>query len=90
MVINVYEDYTLRTPAKVTVSAAYIFGQHGLISFDYSYKDYASIDFSPEFDSNDPFFNTLNTTIDNTLKGVSTYRAGAEYRINQLSLRGGF
>ena len=89
-VINVYEDYTLRTPAKVTASAAYIFGQHGLISFDYSYKDYASIDFSPEFDSNDPFFNTLNTTIDNTLKGVSTYRAGAEYRINQLSLRGGF
>lgn len=89
-VINVYEDYTLRTPAKVTASAAYIFGQDGLLSFDYSYKDYASIEFSPEFDTNDSFFNTLNANIDNTLKGVSTYRAGAEYRINQLSLRGGF
>jgi len=89
-VINVYEDYTLRTPAKVSASAAYIFGQHGLVSFDYSYKDYASIDFSPEFDSNDSFFNSLNTNIDNSLKGVSTYKAGAEYRINQISLRGGF
>ncbi|CAM3300535.1 hypothetical protein AEQU2_00872 [Aequorivita lipolytica] len=89
-VINVYEDYTLKTPAKVTASAAYIFGQNGLISFDYSYKDYASIKFSSEFNSSDSFFNNLNTTIDNTLKGVSNYRAGAEYRINQLSLRGGF
>lgn len=92
-VINVYEDYTLRTPAKVNASAAYVFGKNGLISFDYSFKDYTSIEFSPEFDSyesNDPFFNNLNTTIENTLTGVSTYKAGAEYRINQLSLRGGF
>lgn len=88
-VINVYEDYTLMTPAKVTASAAYIFGQNGLISFDYSYKDYASIEFDA-IDYDDPYFNNLNNSIENTLKGVSTYRAGAEYRINQLSLRGGF
>ena len=87
-VINVYDDYTLRTPAKVNASAAYIFGQKGLISFDYSYKDYSSIEFDPE--DNDSFFNNLNNTIENTLKGVSSYKAGAEYRINQLSLRGGF
>lgn len=86
-VINVYEDYTLRTPAKVSASAAYIFGQHGLISFDYAYKDYASIEFSP---TNDIFFRDLNSTIGNTLEGVSEYKAGAEYRLNQLSLRGGF
>ena len=36
------------------------------------------------------FFNNLNNTIENTLKGVSSYKAGAEYRINQISLRGGF
>ncbi|HNP68693.1 MAG TPA: transporter [Aequorivita sp.] len=86
-VINVYEDYTLRTPAKVNASAAYVFGQNGLISFDYSYKDYASIEFSP---TEDIFFNNLNNIIENTLKGVSAYKAGAEYRLNQLSLRGGF
>lgn len=87
MVINVYEDYTLKTPAKVNASAAYVFGQNGLISFDYSYQDFASIEFSP---TDDLFFNNLNNTIENTLKGVSSYKAGAEYRLNQLSLRGGF
>lgn len=86
-VINVYEDYTLKTPAKVMASAAYIFGQKGLISFDYSFKDYGSIEYSP---TKDPFFRNLNTNIENTLKGVSEYRAGGEYRLNELSLRGGF
>jgi hypothetical protein len=89
-IINVYEDYTLRTPAKVTASAAYIFGQSGLISFDYSYKDYSSIEFSQINDSYNDSFNDLNNTIDNTLKGTSIFKAGAEYRIYQLSLRGGF
>jgi long-subunit fatty acid transport protein len=86
-VINVYEDYTLRTPGKISASAAYIFGQNGLISFDYSYKDYSQIEFIP---INGSGFNELNRTIENTLKGVSAYKAGAEFRINQLSLRGGF
>ena len=85
-VINVYEDYTLKTPAKVSASAAYIFGLNGLISFDYSYKDYSSIEYSP---TQDPFFINLNNSIENTLKGVSEIRAGGEYRMNQLSLRGG-
>jgi hypothetical protein len=85
-VINVYEDYTLRTPAKVSASAAYIFGETGLISFDYSFKDYGSIEYSP---TRDPFFRNLNNTIENMLKGVSELRGGGEYRLNQLSLRGG-
>ncbi|MEM0519522.1 MULTISPECIES: OmpP1/FadL family transporter [Aequorivita] len=85
-VINVFEDYTLKTPAKATASAAYIFGQNGLISFDYSFKDYGSIKYSPTHDS---FFRDLNNTVENTLKATSEYRAGGEYRVNQLSLRGG-
>ncbi len=85
-VINVYEDYTLKTPAKVSASAAYIFGLNGLISFDYSYKDYSAMEYSP---IQDPFFIRLNNSIENTFKGASEIRAGGEYRINQLSLRGG-
>ena len=89
-IINVYEDYTLRTPAKITASSAYIFGQKGLISFDYSYKDYSDIKFSLLNDSYSPTFNELNNTLGNTFKGASAFKAGAEYRISQLSLRGGF
>lgn len=89
-IINIYEDYNLKTPAKVTASAAYIFGQSGLISFDYSYKDYSSIKFSRLNNYYDPYFDSLNASLGNTLKAVSKFNAGAEYRINQLSLRGGF
>ncbi|MCG2431162.1 OmpP1/FadL family transporter [Aequorivita xiaoshiensis] len=89
-VINVYEDYNLKTPAKVTASAAYIFGQSGLISFDYSYKDYSSIKFSRLNNYYDPYFDRMNNSIKNTLKAASKFSAGAEYRFNRLSLRGGF
>lgn len=86
-VINVFEDYNLRTPSKVTASAAYIFGKDGLLSFDYSYKDFSNIKFSP---SNEIPFSSVNNTISNTLKGVSTFKVGGEYRIEKLSFRGGF
>lgn len=86
-VINVFEDYTLKTPGKVTASAAYIFNQNGLISFDYSYKDYSNIKFTP---ANGSYFDSVNQSIETMLKGASVFRAGAEYRINQISLRGGF
>jgi hypothetical protein len=89
-IINVYEDYNLRTPAKLSVSAAYIFGQKGLISFDYSYKDFSTIKFSELNNSYSPYFSALNQTIQNNLKGASSFKAGGEYRIGQLSLRGGF
>lgn len=86
-VVNFYEDYTLKTPGKIAGSAAYVFGQRGLISFDYSYKNFSNMKFKP---SNDSYFQELNQNIQNSLNGVSTFRVGAEYRINQLSLRGGF
>lgn len=89
-VINVYEDYNLRTPANVTASAAYIFGQAGLISFDYSYKDYSSIKYRAINGYKDSYFSNMNNKINNTLVGASSFKAGAEYRISELSLRGGF
>lgn len=86
-IINVYEDYTLRTPGKATVSAAYIFNQNGLLSVDYSYKGYSSIRFSP---SSDSYFKHLNSEISQELKNVSILKAGGEYRLNRFSFRGGF
>ena len=86
-IINIYEDYDIKTPGKIGASAAYIFDQNGLISFDYSYRDYSNMEFKPTSES---YFRDLNQAIENSLKGASTFRAGAEYRIDQLSLRGGF
>ncbi len=84
-VVNVYPQYKLQTPGKISGSLAYVFGQQGLISFDYSRKDYSKTKFKPEGDYMD-----LNEGIANVLTDASTYRLGGEYKLNQFSFRGGY
>ena len=86
-VVNVFGTYNLNTPGRWAGSLAYVFGQNGLISFDYSYRDYSNMKFKP---TSDPYFAALNADISRRLRGVSTVRIGGEYRINQFSLRGGY
>lgn len=86
-IINVYDRYTLQTPGKVTFSAAYVFGKSGLISIDYAIKDYGNTKFKP---TNDPYFTDTNREISNQLTNNGELRVGAEYKINRLSLRGGY
>src|SRR5690606_16157035 len=49
-IVNVYPNYRLQTPGKITGSLAYVFGTQGLISFDYSHKDYSATKFKPTGD----------------------------------------
>lgn len=86
-VVNVFPDYKLQSPGKLTGSLAYIFGNKGLISFDYSRKDHSNIKFKP---TSDPYFASQNAIMSNDLKASSTYRVGGEYRLNQLSFRAGY
>ncbi|MEZ4874409.1 MAG: outer membrane protein transport protein [Flavobacteriaceae bacterium] len=86
LIINVFNDYKLTTPGKIAGSAAYIFGKKGLISLDYSFKDFSSITFKPLSNSH---FQSQNEIIANSLKGSSSLKIGGEYRIQQFSLRGG-
>ncbi|WNH13005.1 OmpP1/FadL family transporter [Thalassobellus suaedae] len=84
-IVNIYPQYKLQTPAKLTGSLAYIFGKQGLLSFDYSTKDYSATKFKPENDYTD-----LNSDIANVLTTASTYRFGGEYKVKQFSFRGGY
>lgn len=84
-IINVYPQYKLQTPAKLTGSLAYVFGSQGLVSFDYSRKDYSQTQFGPENE-----FTAVNTDMSNLLTDASTYRFGAEYKLKQFSFRGGY
>ena len=87
-IINIFQDYNLRSPARYAGSVAYLFGQAGLLSFDYGYTDYQNIRFRP---SGDPFFSTQNDIIDASLSGASSFKVGGEYRINnEWSIRGGY
>ncbi len=86
-VINIFPEYELRTPASYTGSIAILFEQQGLISLDYSYKDYSSIELSSDFGNN---FSNVNRDIDTDLQGVSVIRIGSEWRNGNWSFRGGF
>lgn len=86
-ILNIYPEYQLQLPSKISASAAYLFGKQGLISFDYGRKDYSNIKFKPENDIN---FQLLNTNIIENMKAASSYRFGGEYRISNLSLRAGY
>lgn len=85
-IVIVYEPYRLKTPSKYTGSLAYIFGKSGLISVDYSIRDYSNNRFRP----NDSYFRPVNSDISNMLTTAGEVRVGAEYRIKSWSLRGGF
>lgn len=84
--VNVYESYTLQTPGKFTFSGAYVFGKSGLISVDYAIKDYGNTKFKPS----NAGFGGVNSDISDQLTNNGELRVGAEYKINRLSLRGGY
>ena len=86
-VINIFPEYNLRTPAKITGSAAFIIGKMGLISVDYSRKDYSKTRFRSRKRSE---FSQENAFIGNTLKAANTLRIGGEIRHKNMSYRGGY
>jgi long-subunit fatty acid transport protein len=86
-VINIFPEYRLQTPSKLTGSLAYVFGRQGLLSFDYSVRDYSGAKFRP---TSDTFFSGLNNAIENTFDTSVAYNFGGEYRYKQLSFRGGY
>jgi len=84
-ITNYYAPYKLQTPGKWTGSLAYVFGKTGLISLDYSRKDYSDTTFKPEND-----FTGANREMSNILAVSNEFRIGAEYKIKEWSLRGGY
>lgn len=86
-IINLFEEYRIKTPGKITGSAAIVFGKDGLLSFDYGYQDFSEAEIRP---TTDPVFAAENDFIAGQLGVVNSYRFGGEYRIERVSLRGGY
>ena len=86
-IVNIFPEYNLKTPGNMTGSVAYILGKKGLISFDYTRKNYANM----SFDTGDNQLDTaLSSDINNTFKVANTYKLGAELRHKNISFRGGY
>lgn len=87
LVVNLFPAYDIKTPAKLTGSAALVLGKAGLISFDYSRRDFSNATLRPE---SDPAFVVQNNIIENSLKAADSYRIGGELRHDRFSFRGGY
>jgi long-subunit fatty acid transport protein len=76
--------YRLKTPSKLTASAAFIFGKKGLLSIDYSNKKYQNTKLS-----NADFLNE-NQFFQNELRNTHSFNLGSEWRFERFSIRGGY
>lgn len=85
--VIIYDPYNLKTPGKITLSGALVLAKSGLLSIDYSFKDYGAIEFRPK---NDNYFRFVNNKISSQLTNANELRIGAEHRIKQWSLRAGY
>ncbi len=86
-ITNIFPDYKLQTPSKITGSLAYIFGSDGLISLDYARKNYGKAKFKP---TSDNYFAAQNDIISDNLKTASILKLGGEYKYKEFSFRGGY
>ena len=78
--------YNLKTPSRINMGGTIFIGKSGFISgevemVDYTNAELKSDDFSPLLD---------NQKIIDSYKSVLNYRFGAEYRIDNIRLRGGY
>jgi len=78
-------DYKLSTPSTLTGSFAYLFGKAGLVSIDYTYKDYQNTKLRPT-----AVFMTENQDLATNLRGASQLKIGTEWRFDLMSIRGGY
>lgn len=86
-IVTLFEEYRIKTPAKVSGSAALVFGKTALLSADYSYQDMSRAELRP---TTDPDFAEENAEIANELGGVNTVRLGGELRLAAVSIRAGY
>ncbi|KQC31380.1 OmpP1/FadL family transporter [Flagellimonas eckloniae] len=86
-IVNLFEEYRIKTPGKLTGSVAVVFGKDGLLSFDYGYQDMSQAELRP---TADPSFSAENDFIVSELGAVNTFRLGGEFRIDEVSLRAGY
>ena len=76
--------YRLRTPSKITASTAFIFGKNGLLSLDYSNKNYKGIKLSEDD------FSVENQAFQNDFRNTHNLNIGTEWRLDKFSIRGGY
>jgi hypothetical protein len=81
-------NYALATPFRVLGGVAIQIKKVALLSADYEFVDYSMAKFSQTGDGYN--YSEKNDNINNSLKSVSNFRVGGEFRFNKLYLRSGY
>lgn len=76
--------YKFKSPSRLTASGAYVIGKKGLISLDYTYKNFKSIKYS------DGNFSEFNANFSNNYRNTHAVNIGTEWRFDKMSVRGGY
>ncbi|AUC85366.1 hemin receptor [Polaribacter sp. ALD11] len=76
--------YRFKTPSKLTLSTAFIFGKNGLLSIDYINKNYKNMKLSNADFSNE------NNFFQDELRNTHSLNIGSEWRFDRFSIRGGY
>jgi hypothetical protein len=82
--------YRLRTPLKVSGGLGIFFGSAGFISADVDMIDYSTIQFRGTNNLDLQTITDNNQDVFASYKKTYNYRLGAEFRIDQIALRGGY
>jgi hypothetical protein len=80
--------YGLTTPFRVLGGIAFQIQKVALLSADYEFVDYSMAKFTNTQDNYN--YSEKNNDIHNTLRSVSNFRVGGEFRFNKLYLRSGY
>lgn len=81
-----YFSYSMMTPWRANGSAAFIFGNFGMITADYEFVDYGSMRLSDyEYD-----YSEYNKFMSETFKPTMNLRLGTEWRYQNMCFRGGY
>lgn len=84
-----YQEYEMTTPQKLVGSFGLTVPQIGLLTADCEYVDYSSIRLDPKFYNNETGYDP-NIEIDTTLQSAINLRLGAEVKLKQYYIRGGY
>jgi long-subunit fatty acid transport protein len=76
--------YRLKMPSKLTASVAVVFGKKGLLSIDYSNKNYQNMQLS------NANFSDENQFFQNELRNTHAVNVGSEWRFDNFSARAGY
>lgn len=79
-------DYNLTSPFRAIGGISIIAFNRAIISFDYEFLDYSI----SKLRADDYSFNTENDAIEDSYSSASNFKVGAEYKLGQLALRGGW